>query len=74
MITPIEPKNKRVLANAKLGIVFGKKIHHPGTKANPYFERALHGYANSSEFTRTKEALAKDLKANIKAEILKRFK
>ncbi len=37
----IEAKNARVLANAKTGEVFGRVVHHPGTKANPFMERII---------------------------------
>lgn len=33
--------NKRVLANRRTGQFFGKVVHHPGTKPNPFFERAV---------------------------------
>lgn len=37
----IQIKNKRVLANKRTGEFFGTKVHHPGTRANPYMQRAL---------------------------------
>ena len=37
----IRPVNKRVLANAKTGEIFGTLVHHPGTKANPFMERIV---------------------------------
>lgn len=37
----IEVKNKKVLANKRTGQFFGKKVHHPGTKANPFLWRGL---------------------------------
>jgi len=33
--------NKRVLANKRTGEFFGKRVMHPGTKANPFMKRAL---------------------------------
>jgi hypothetical protein len=33
--------NARVLANVKTGQVFGRVVHHPGTKANPFMERIV---------------------------------
>lgn len=37
----IRPVNKRVLANAKTGEIYGKLVHHPGTRANPFMERII---------------------------------
>ena len=37
----INVKNKKVLANVRTGQFFGKIVHHPGTRPNPYMERAL---------------------------------
>jgi hypothetical protein len=37
----IKPVNKRVLANAKTGAIYGTLVHHPGTKANPFMERIV---------------------------------
>lgn len=37
----ITATNAKVLANAKTGQIFGKVVHHPGTKANPFMERIL---------------------------------
>ncbi len=37
----IRPVNKRVLANAKTGEIYGTLVHHPGTKANPFMERII---------------------------------
>lgn len=34
-------KNKRVLANAHTGEIFGTVVHHPGTKPNPFMERII---------------------------------
>jgi len=33
--------NKRVLANRRTNQVFGTIVHHPGTKANPFLQRAV---------------------------------
>lgn len=35
----IKPVNAKVLANTKTGQIFGKIVHHPGTKPNPFMER-----------------------------------
>ncbi len=32
-------KNAKVLANRKTGQIFGKVVHHPGSRANPFMER-----------------------------------
>jgi hypothetical protein len=37
----IRPVNKRVLANANTGEIFGTIVHHPGTKPNPFMERIV---------------------------------
>lgn len=37
----IRPVNKRVLANRRQNKIFGTLVHHPGTKANPFFERGI---------------------------------
>ena len=37
----IKIKNKKVLADRKKGIIFGKKVQHPGTEAQPFFRPAL---------------------------------
>lgn len=37
----IEAKNASVLANKKSGQFFGKRVNHPGTKANPFLERII---------------------------------
>jgi len=37
----IRPKDKKVLANRRTGQIFGKVVHHPGTKPNPFFIRAV---------------------------------
>ncbi len=37
----IRAKNASVLANVRTGQLFGKTVHHPGTKPNPFFTRAI---------------------------------
>jgi HK97 gp10 family phage protein len=50
----IKVKNKQVLANRRMGQVFGKIVHHPGTRPNPYMKRALEkSQAKIAEFFRT---------------------
>ena len=37
----IVPVRKRALANVRTGQFFGKRVNHPGTKANPFFTRGV---------------------------------
>lgn len=37
----IRPVTKKVLANRKTGQIFGKLVHHPGTRPNPFMERII---------------------------------
>lgn len=37
----ILPKAKRALANRRTDEMFGKRVNHPGTRANPYMTRAI---------------------------------
>ena len=37
----IRVKDKMVLANKRTGQIFGKVVHHPGTKPNPFLTRAV---------------------------------
>tara|TARA_R100000234_G_scaffold45398_1_gene27118 strand:- start:555 stop:1007 length:453 start_codon:yes stop_codon:yes gene_type:complete len=37
----IVAKNKKVLANKKKGIIFGKKVKHPGSKPKPFMRPAF---------------------------------
>lgn len=37
----IRAKNKRVLANRRENQFFGRVVRHPGTKANPFFNRGI---------------------------------
>jgi HK97 gp10 family phage protein len=37
----IRPKVKKALADRRNKLFFGKLVHHPGTKANPFMERAV---------------------------------
>jgi HK97 gp10 family phage protein len=37
----IVPVYKKVLANKRTGEFFGTLVHHPGTRPNPFFERAI---------------------------------
>ena len=37
----IKVKNKKVLANKKKGLIFGKIVNHPGTTAQPFMRPAL---------------------------------
>jgi HK97 gp10 family phage protein len=35
--------NKKVLANKRMGQVFGRRVKHPGTRANPFFTNSVKG-------------------------------
>lgn len=37
----IRPVKAKALANIRTGQFFGKLVHHPGTKANPFLQRAI---------------------------------
>lgn len=37
----IVPVFKKVLANKRTGEIFGTLVHHPGTRPNPFFQRAI---------------------------------
>lgn len=37
----IRVKTKKVLANKKLGLIFGKEVHHPGTTPNKFIPRII---------------------------------
>lgn len=37
----IQVVKKRVLANTRTGQIFGKRVNHPGTLANPFFLKAV---------------------------------
>ncbi|WP_096024356.1 HK97 gp10 family phage protein [Campylobacter lanienae] len=67
----IKVKKARALANKKSGIIFGKKVNHPGTKENPYLKNALDSYIKGSGFTRAKSALANEVKNRIVNDIKK---
>jgi hypothetical protein len=45
----IRVKNKKVLANARSGQFFGEIVHHPGTKPNQFFWRAIERSKDSIE-------------------------
>lgn len=65
----IKPKNKKALANKKAGIIFGKKVNHPGIKANPYLLNAWNIYKNGG----LKRA-SNELAQNVGEEIVKEIK
>ncbi len=55
-------RRKKVLANKRTGQVFGKRVRHPGTKAQPFFTNAVCG--NEASFNREmKDALRQLLKS-----------
>lgn len=66
----IKAKKMKALANKKTGQIFGKKVNHPGTKANPYLLNAADDFLGSLEFEKAKNRLAK----NIGSEVLKGIK
>ncbi|CUU87706.1 phage protein%2C HK97 gp10 family [Campylobacter hyointestinalis subsp. hyointestinalis] len=70
----IKVKKAKALANKKSGLVFGKKVNHPGTKANPYLKNALDSYIKGGGFTRAKSALANEVKKRIVNDIKKAVK
>ncbi|CUU83392.1 phage protein%2C HK97 gp10 family [Campylobacter hyointestinalis subsp. hyointestinalis] len=70
----IKVKKAKALANKKSGLVFGKKVNHPGTKANPYLKNALDSYIKGSGFTRAKSALANEIKNRVLNDIKKAVK
>jgi HK97 gp10 family phage protein len=37
----IRPVRKKGLANIRTGQYFGKIVHHPGTRANPFLQKAI---------------------------------
>ena len=37
----IRIRNKRVLADRRAGEIYGTRVRHPGTRANPFMRRAL---------------------------------
>ena len=65
----IKPKNKKALANKKAGIIFGKRVNHPGIKANPYLLNAWNIYKNGG----LKRA-SDELTQNVGKEIVKEIK
>jgi len=42
----IKPKDKKVLANKKKGEIFGKEVHHPGTRPNPFVRNTIQNKLN----------------------------
>lgn len=65
----IKSKNKKALANKKAGLFFGKKVKHPGIKANPYLLNAWNIYKNGG-LKRASDELAQ----NVDKEIVKDIK
>lgn len=39
----INVRTKKVLANRRTGQIFGKRVQHPGTRANPFLRNAAEG-------------------------------
>lgn len=69
----IKPKNKKALANKKAGLFFGKKVKHPGIKANPYLLNAWNIYKNG-DLKRASDELAQSLGKEILKDIKVIFK
>ncbi|WP_298036082.1 HK97 gp10 family phage protein [uncultured Campylobacter sp.] len=65
----IKPKKMKALANKKSGQIFGKSVNHPGTKANPYLEKAFSEYVASASFVKAKEQLASDMSEEVVRDI-----
>lgn len=66
----IKPKKKKAL-KTKFGVF--KKVNHPGSKANPYFEKAVNSYTRSGEFKRAKNELLKGIKTSFINDLRKEF-
>lgn len=62
----IRPKNKKGLANKKTGAFFGKEVHHPGTKANPYLKKAVDNYNFNPALDDLGNKICEDVFENIK--------
>lgn len=59
----IQVKNKKILANRRLNQIFGKRVQHPGTRANPFLRDAVdesNDFINSS-FLRALSNISKSL-------------
>ncbi|MBE3607040.1 HK97 gp10 family phage protein, partial [Campylobacter sp. RM13119] len=54
--------------------IFGKAVNHPGTKANPYLQKAFREYVGGGEFEKAKEGLAKNVGSVVASEIKMIFK
>lgn len=65
----IKPKKMKALANKKSGQIFGKSVNHPGTKANPYIEKAFSEYIAGASFAKAKEQLASDVSEEVARDI-----
>lgn len=70
----IKPKNKKVLANKEAGVVFGKKVNHPGIKANPYLKIAANEYKENGGLGRALKSFSSNLMSDIVSNIKKDFK
>lgn len=55
----IRAVNKKVLADKRRGIIFGKVVRHPGTRPNPFLQKALDKYEGklNRELTATAETI-----------------
>jgi hypothetical protein len=67
----IEPKNKKALAWGKGGnIIIRKKVKHPGTRAQPYFDEAIASAEIDEVISRYGDDVVKDLSVRLE----KKFK
>lgn len=67
----IKAKNKKVLANKRAGVVFGKKVKHPGNKANPYLMNAWEAYKRDGGLARALNSLGSEVSVMVKNKIKK---
>ncbi|WP_304345576.1 HK97 gp10 family phage protein [Campylobacter showae] len=65
----IKPKRMKALANVKTGQMFGKKVNHPGTKANPYLLNAAEDFFDSQDFAAAKRSLAQKIGEEVARDI-----
>ena len=65
----IKPKKMKALANVKTGQMFGKKVNHPGTKANPYLLNAAEDFFDSQDFAAAKRSLAQKIGEEVARDI-----
>lgn len=57
----IKPLKKKALANVGAGAFFGKKVNHPGIKANPYLLTAANNYLKSPSMDKASKLLGTNI-------------